>query len=144
MADEKPKPDPTIPQPPVVNPGTINDVNNVTLSGTERVTVIPDLKVQPELKGIVTVEDQPGNQIESPIPAPGKAVEINRAPVPPLVQPIAQTQPSEPQEEKKVLTIDEARDMLRNKRQIIPLGEAHPDSKIAEAVVVDREEQRAA
>jgi len=121
MADEQ-KPIQTAPIiPPVADTGIANSVP--TVSGTERLnTVIPELKLQPELKGIVKIEDQPDNQIESPIPAPKKTVEINRAPSGsiPIVGQAQQEPPKETESDNpKVMPIEEAK--KRVAKRVIPI-----------------------
>ncbi len=147
MADEQ-KPIQTAPtSPPVVDTGIVNNVP--TVSGTERlgnIDVLPPVNILSGVENMVKVEKQPGDQIsiESPITAPDKVVDINRSPAVPSVQQVSQAPSSEPQAQSKVLSLDEAIEILKKRKQIIPFGDSHPDSKIVEAAIVDREEQKAA
>lgn len=47
-------------------------------------------------------------------------------------------------EDQKILSIDEARELVRRKKQLIPIGEKNPDSAVLEAGIVVREEEKAA
>ncbi len=131
MADEQkpiPKPISTVPlTPPIVDSGVVNSVP--TVSGTERLnTVIPELDLNPELKGIVKIVEQPENQIGSPVPVPEKTVEINRVPsgsVPVVGQtPKAPTEVIPVSDNPKIIDFKLVKDIVahRKKPLISPIG----------------------